>query len=84
MAAAVAVAAVASGWLASRSFTPFTVAGHVIASFVPLALLVDDARALAWKVRFARFGSALLLLQLALAALVRHRVVGLPVNTLRS
>ena len=75
--ASLVAAAVASGWFASQSFTPFTVAGHTIAAFAPLALLVRKAPPLAWKTLAARIGSALLLLQIALAALVRHHVVGL-------
>lgn len=78
LAAALVVAAVASGWFASRSFTPFTVAGHTIAAFVPLACVVEKARAVAWQAFVARVGSTLLLLQIALAALVRHHVLGLP------
>jgi len=76
-AASLVAAAITSGWLASRSFTPFTVAGHTIAAFLPLALLVENPRPLAWKTWVARVGSALLLLQIALGALVRHHVVGL-------
>ena len=75
--AVLVAAALASGWLASRSFTPFTVAGHTIAAFAPFALFVEKTRPLAWKTFVARVGSALLLLQIALAALVRHHVVGL-------
>ena len=77
LAALLVAAAVVSGWLASRSFTPFTVAGHAIAAFAPLALLVEKARVVAWKTLAARAGSALLLFQIALAALVRHHLVGL-------
>ena len=77
LAASLVAVAVASGWLASRAFTPFTVAGHTIAAFAPFALFVERARPLAWKTFVARVGSALLLVQLALAVLVRHHVVGL-------
>jgi len=77
VAAGLVVGAVASGWFASRSFTPFTVAGHTIAAFVPLAYVVEKARTVAWKAFVARLGSVLLLLQIALGALVRHHVVGL-------
>lgn len=77
LAAALVAAAVTSGWFASRSFTPLTVAGHASAAFVALALLVEKARVVAWKTLAARAGSALLLFQIALAALVRHHVVGL-------
>ena len=77
LASSLVAAAVASGWLASRFFTPFTVAGHTIAAFAPLALFVENARPLAWKTLGARIGSALLLLQIALGALVRHHLVGL-------
>lgn len=77
LAAAFAALAVASGWLASRSFTPFIVAGHAVAAFAPLALLVAKARPVAWKAIAVRVGLVLLLLQIALAALVRHHVIGL-------
>ena len=77
LAASLVAAAVASGWFASQSFRPFAVAGHTIAAFAPLALLVEHGRVLVWKTFAARVGSALLLLQIALAALVRHHVVGL-------
>jgi hypothetical protein len=77
VAASLVAAAVASGWLASRSFSPFTVAGHAIAAFAALALLVEKARSVAWKTLVARTGSALLLFQIAFAAFVRHHVVGL-------
>jgi hypothetical protein len=40
------------------------------------------ARALAWPPRAARVGAVLLLLQVALAALMRHRVVGLTSHVL--
>ena len=82
VAIALVAAAVVSGWSASRSFTPFAVAGHAIAAFAPLVLLVDNTRALAWPPRAARVGSVLLLFQVALAALVRHRVVGLTSHVL--
>jgi hypothetical protein len=82
VAIALVAAAVVSGWSASRSFTPFAVAGHAIAAFAPLALLVDNTRALAWPPRAARVGFVLLLLQVALAALVRHRVIGLTSHVL--
>lgn len=78
LAAVLVVAAVASGWFANRSFTPFAVAGHTIAAFVPLACVVEKARAVTWKALVARVGSTLLLLQIALGALVRHHVLGLP------
>src|SRR5262245_59023228 len=78
LAAVLMAAAVAWGWWASRAFTPFAVAGHAVAAFAPLAIFVEPARAQTWKMRVARIGSVLLLLQLALAALVRHHIVGLP------
>ena len=77
VAAALVAAAVASGWFAGRSFTPGAVAGHAMAAFAPLALLVENARAIGWKTLVARIGSVLLLLQIAIAALVRHHMVGL-------
>src|SRR5262249_46970136 len=75
--ASLVTAALASGWMVIQSFTPFAVAGHTIAAFAPLALVVEKARPLAWKTFVARVGSVLLLLQIALGALVRHHVVGL-------
>jgi hypothetical protein len=74
---ALVAVAVVSGWSASRSFTPFAVAGHAITAFAPLALIVNKTRGRDWKTRVVRVGSVMLLLQLALAALVRHHLVGL-------
>jgi hypothetical protein len=75
-------ATVALGWLASRSFAPLTAAAHAaIAAYTIVALpttfsaVAETQSRRPWKTSVARLGFALLLLQIALGALVRHQLM---------
>ena len=89
--AALAGVTLALGWFASRSFVPLTVAGHAAAAaFASVALAPKfrdapstgvgatiPARQRTWTAVVARLGLLLMLLQAALGALLRHRLIGL-------
>jgi hypothetical protein len=79
-------AAAISGWFASRSFTPLMVAGHAAFAAYATVALAAPATAVSltagtgqppgtWKTPVARLGFALLLLQIALGALLRHHLI---------
>jgi hypothetical protein len=79
-------ATIAWGWFVSRTFAPLTAAEHAaIAAYTIVALSAAAGGASsavaksqsrgAWKTSAARAGFALLLLQIALGALVRHQLM---------
>ena len=88
---ALSAVALVLGWFASRSFAPLTVAAHAAAAaFASVALVPQPAgtsftesaaaipaRHRTWTPIVARLGLLLMLLQAALGALLRHRLIGL-------
>jgi hypothetical protein len=75
------------GWLAHRSFSPYTAATHAaLAAFATLALAdfprgtgTDRAHSgRRWATVLSRIGFSLILVQLAAGAALRHHVIGLP------